>query len=200
MALVDSNCKFIYVDVGANGRISDGGIFKNGYLYKALENKTLSTPNSTPLRGRTLSVPYVIIADDAFPLKEYLLKPYSRADLWNPSKKIFNYRLSRARRTVENAFGILASRFRIFGKPIQLEPHKVDIIILACCALHNYLISNKTTRTIYSNLNNYNNEESGFRKLCNQASNTYSCSARRIREEFTNYFSTSGSIPWQWNL
>ena len=81
MALVDSNCKFIYVNVVANRRLFDRGIFKNGDLYIASEIKTLSIQNSTFLRCRTLFVPYVIIADDVCPLKEYLLKLYFRADI-----------------------------------------------------------------------------------------------------------------------
>ena len=57
-----------------------------------------------------------------------MLKPYSQNGL-TPEKRIFNYCLSRARRVVENAFGILANRFRVFLTPINLAPEKVEIII-----------------------------------------------------------------------
>lgn len=77
------------------------------------------------------------MADAAFPLKPYLMKPYritpTRRD------KIFNYRLSRARRIVENAFGILVTRFRVLMNAIDMTPKKVDRITLAACALHNWL-------------------------------------------------------------
>lgn len=69
--------------------------------------------------GRNLPVPFTIVADDAFLMKEYIMKPYGRSDLYDINKRVYNYRLSRARRTVENAFEILASRFRIFQKLIQ---------------------------------------------------------------------------------
>lgn len=50
----------------------------------------------------------VIIGDDVFPLRTYLLKPYSKTGLTNV-EKIFNYRLSYARIVVKNAaFGILS--------------------------------------------------------------------------------------------
>ena len=44
LALVDANYKFLYIDVGANGLCSDGAIFKDFNLYKALENGTAGLP------------------------------------------------------------------------------------------------------------------------------------------------------------
>lgn len=76
MALADANYKFTYIDVGCNGRISDGGVYNHCDLSKALEEGTLNIPNATPLPNRDTPVPYVIVADDAFALKPYLLKPY----------------------------------------------------------------------------------------------------------------------------
>lgn len=57
-------------------------------------------------------------------------------------ENIFNYRLSRVRRIIENGFEIFASRFTVFQKPISLFPETANLVILACCALHYYL---KTT-------------------------------------------------------
>lgn len=126
LALVDSNYCFTYLDVGAAGRESDGGVFSRSNFKIAIEEKTLNMPNK-----------YVIVGDDAFSLKSYLLKPYSRSGTLTFEQKIFNYRLSRARRISENAFGILVAKFRIFEKPIPLSPEKIVKIVLACCALHN---------------------------------------------------------------
>ena len=123
--------------MGCNGRISDGGIFKNCSLYRALEEKRLNIPEEILLPGTEQTFPFVFVADDAFPLKDYMLKPYSQNGL-TPERRIFNYRLSRDRRVVENAFGILANRFRVFITPINLAPEKVEIITLACCILHNF--------------------------------------------------------------
>lgn len=120
LALVDAHYRFIMVDVGAYGRNSDGGIFKESIMGKMFQNGQLNVPPNKPLSQQ----PYTIVADAAFPLKSYLLKPYSKAKLVNnDANKIFNYRLSRARRTVENAFGILRARFRVFQGPLQVQPY-----------------------------------------------------------------------------
>ena len=113
LALVDANYRFIYIDVGCNGRISDGGVFRNSSLSLALSENSLNMPDPRIVDGDDSPLPYVVVADDAFPLKTYIMKPYSQRGL-TPEKRIFNYRFSRARRIVENAFGILASRFRNF--------------------------------------------------------------------------------------
>lgn len=57
------------------------------------------------------------------------------------AEKVCDYRISRARRTVENAFGIMASRFRILRKPIAFSAKNVEYVVRACVVLHNFLRS-----------------------------------------------------------
>ena len=64
------------------------------------------------------------------------MKPYPRHNLDDQSKLIANYRFSRARRIIENSFGILAARFRIFRHTIHAEVETVQNITKACVALH----------------------------------------------------------------
>lgn len=72
------------------------------------------------------------------------MRPYSKESASiDIKKKTSNKRLSRARRTVENAFGILAARWRFFHTDIEIQPEFVDNIILACCCLHNMLRSDE---------------------------------------------------------
>ena len=47
-ALVDYDYKFLAIDVGLQGRISDGGVFKNSAMYYAMENNTLKLPLHAP--------------------------------------------------------------------------------------------------------------------------------------------------------
>ena len=54
---------------------------KNCSVYQALENKTLNIPKDLTLLGTSQAFPYVIVVDDAFPLKDYIMKPYSQQGL-----------------------------------------------------------------------------------------------------------------------
>ena len=67
-----------------------------------------------------------------------LLRPYPGQGILE-EQKIFNYRLSRARRVIENALGKLATRWRVFMQPIQSTVEKTDRIVKATICLHNSL-------------------------------------------------------------
>ncbi|MGH0160334.1 UNVERIFIED_CONTAM: hypothetical protein FKN15_068990 [Acipenser sinensis] len=140
MALVDADYRFCVIQVGDFGRTSDGGVFASSALGRGMEVKTMNVLSDTYLPGaeQLCKMPYVIVGDAAFPLKTYLMRPYPECSL--PAyKRIFNYRLSRARRIVENAFGILAARRRIFHQNINMLSHKVDTVVEAACLLRNFL-------------------------------------------------------------
>lgn len=143
LALVDAHYRFIAIDIGSYGRNSVGNVFAKSVLGDAMENKRLDVPDDSPLEENGEPMPYVIVADEAFPLKSYIMRPYSRivtvAVTGNEKYKIFNYRLSRAWCVVENAFGILSARWRVFRTVIQVQPKYVDKMVLAACCLHNML-------------------------------------------------------------
>ena len=97
-----------------------------------MEQNSLSLPNPEPLSGQRSPVPYFFVGDSAFPLKTYMLRPYPGKFL-PENKQIFNYRLSRARRVIENTFGIMATKFRIFRRSIVANPAKATKITKAAC-------------------------------------------------------------------
>ncbi|XP_063788473.1 uncharacterized protein LOC134943713 [Pseudophryne corroboree] len=117
MAVVNANYEFIFLDVEKNGRCSDGGSLKNTRFYDRLTTNSNHLP---PVEQTKHGLGFVFVADEAFALLEHIMKPYPQRVL-NHDRRIFNYRLSRARRVVENAFGILSNQFRIFHKPINMR-------------------------------------------------------------------------------
>lgn len=211
MAICDGDYKFIYIDAGANGRISDGGVFNKCSFADALNRGSLHLPEPRPLSGRSTSVPFVIVADDAFAFKQNIMKPFSGSAL-QASQRIFNYRLSRARRCIENAFGIMAARFRVLSSPVYLDDSKTRKVTLACCALHNFLITRNsniyiTQGSIDQHSSNGNVIEGAWRR--DQADHTLlplerlgnryiSQNAIDVRNEYQAYFmSIEGELPWQ---
>ena len=136
--MCDANYQFIYVDIGHYGKDNDASIFRQSEVYEMLDNQVLPIPAPDLLGGK--QTPYFIIGDEIFPLKSWLMKPYGSRGL-TTQQQVFNYRLSRARRTIENSFGILSARWRIFHQVIRADVHTVDMIVKATCCLHNYLLS-----------------------------------------------------------
>ena len=96
MAVVDHQYKFVVVDVGAFGSNSDGGIWKNSKFGSAFDAKAVPVPLPRPPQGSSVPLPFVLIGDEGFQLRENFLGPYPGSSLTN-ERRIFNYRLSRAR-------------------------------------------------------------------------------------------------------
>nr|CAH7739470.1 unnamed protein product [Callosobruchus chinensis] len=154
-------------------------------------------------------------ADDAFPLTTAIMKPYSGHQEKHSKNRVFNYRLSRARRVVENVFGILAAVFRVLRKPMLLQPEKAEKIVLTCVLLHNYLRKNEKTRSNYNPPGTFDKEdletgtiEPGSWRRDPQPSASFlplmniprraSMEAWAIRDEYAEYFMTNhGQVPWQ---
>ncbi|XP_044764424.1 protein ALP1-like, partial [Coccinella septempunctata] len=136
LVICDAHYNFRYVNVGVYGSQSDGGVLSNSAFLDTLDK--LQLPEECYLPNSTIRMPYFIVGDDSFPLSKYLMKPYKGTSL--PLKKqIFDYRLSRARRVIENSFGILVARWRIFTRTISSRPETVDFIIKATVCLHNFI-------------------------------------------------------------
>lgn len=193
LALVNAHYQFIAVDIGAYGKNSDGGIFAHSQLGKNLENGRCNIPNETNLPNTDTPAPYVIVGDEAFPLKTYLLRPFPGSHLDNP-KKIYNYRLSRARNVSEESFGILSQKFRIYQRRLKLHPKCADIIIFATCILHNF-IKDRPENT--NTLTESHTITSNLTPIPKQGGSA-SASAFEVREKYKNYFSSeSGRVEWQ---
>ena len=211
MAIADAKYRFLLFDFGTNGRISDGGVFLNTKFYEKLENNSLNIPEAEILGNTSRPLPYVFVADDAFPLRKDMMKPFRQNDLNSRAKKIYNYRTSRARRIVENVFGILAARFRIYKTQINMSTENIESVVRATCVLHNYLMT--TSFSSYASSDSFDREnlEGGTTSLGLTTRSTLEPlqrshqgdaqrTAKQIRNEFMNYFVNEGKVPWQDNF
>lgn len=199
LALVDANYKFIFVDIGAHGSFSDAGIFNTCNLCKAIENGTAGIPEPQSLPHHDKPTPYAIVGDDAFALRTWLMKPYPNRGLTR-AKRLFNYRLSRARRVSENAFGILTSRFRCMSNSMLQLPENVKVIVMACCIMHNMLIDRNT----FPNLDETDLEDPTppdthqLVELERLTGNTSHKNAKDMRDYLCNYYNSPvGRVKWQ---
>lgn len=208
MAVANANYEVIYADVGSNSTISDGGAWRDCTLNQALQSQEIALPPDSQLPNSDILVPHVFIADDAFPLKPWLMKPFPHQSQ-SISQHIFSYRLSRARRVVENTLGIMANKFKVLQTTIPLDPAKVEKVVMAVIVLHNYL------RREYSNDHTPSgslDSEDTTAGLVNQGSwrqegslteleplkgGRVSNEAENVREKFKNYFCGVGAVPWQ---
>lgn len=137
LAVVDSEYRFIFVDIGANGKDSDSTIFKETKFWSNLIDGSLPLPKPKPL-GTIVSesVPYVLLGDEGFGIHTNLMRPFAGTP-HSITKRVFNYRHCRGRRYNECAFGILSNKWRIFHRPINVNEELAKKIIKTCCVLHN---------------------------------------------------------------
>ncbi|XP_075996858.1 uncharacterized protein LOC142990849 [Genypterus blacodes] len=138
MAVVDANYKFLYLSAGAQASASETGLFAESDFRRALDRHLLNLPSAQVLPNSDLVVPYMFVGDEGYPLRLDVMKPYPSVQI-ERDHRVFNYRLSRACRVAENAFGILANQWRVFRSTIMLHPDKVVSITMAAVCLHNFL-------------------------------------------------------------
>ena len=192
MAVADSDYRFVYVDIGSYGKDCDSNIFKKSSLWTAIKNKELEVPEERCLPGSfNPKVLCFFVGDEAFGLDKHLIRPYGGHSL-TVKKRIFNYRLCRARRYVECSFGILTNKWRIFHRPINVEPNFAVDIVKACVVLHNYVRDRdgyevEDTMTI-----------TGLSDMPRQRVARGGISPNDVRNILSDYFLTDvGSVEWQ---
>ncbi|KAJ8896498.1 hypothetical protein PR048_001842, partial [Dryococelus australis] len=198
LAIADANHHLILADFYTNRRISDCSVLHNTVFYEELTNGSLNMPSACEVTNSARKLPYVFVGDDSFPL---------RCDIVD--KRIYNYRLSRTRREVENLFGLLAGHFRVFHTAINVELEHMDSIMKVCCALHNYLMTQ--TRHTYPQPETFDVEEVesgtvvsgltiGKSNMLSVQKSRLSISpmnAKQVSNESVNYFVNEGKVPWQ---
>ncbi|XP_050028274.1 putative nuclease HARBI1 [Dermacentor andersoni] len=199
LAIADANYRFIMVDIGAQGRYSDASFFKRSPLQAVFEEGALGLPSNMS------KWPPCLVGDAAFPLRTYLV-PYPGRKL-DDRKKVFNYRLSRARRCIENAFGILVSRWRVFFGTVEGAPELLNNMIQAAVCLHNSLMGDAAYcpdeysgtlcgETVYDGEWRRTVTKIGTKTV--PSNNRPTSAAMAMRDELADYFmSAECSLPWQ---
>lgn len=96
--------------------------------------------NHIPASTRNIggvNVGYYILGDSAYPLQNWLLKPFTDTGRLTAEQQVYNFKVCRARVVVENAFGRLKGRWRCLMKRNDCAVNLVKSMVLTCCALHN---------------------------------------------------------------
>ena len=175
-------------------------IVANNTTGKKFSNGTMNIPPPSSLEGCSLKpFPYYLVGDQIFPLKEWLFRPYPGT--LTEEQKIFSYHLSKARGTIENSFGILTTRWRIFLTPIKAKVENVESYVQAAVTMHNYLNQTESLTAIQNEYNDgekVDSHDKGLIPLRNVRGSRYPDNPIAMREALKEYFnSPAGSVEWQ---
>ena len=206
MALADANYKFLYIDIGAEGGAGDGGTWFKCTLNEAIEQDRVGFPLDSPLPNDDTPIPFHLVGDDAFALKPWLMKPFSHQSQVH-RERIFSYRLSRARRVIENAFGLMQARLRVFGTTMHQQPEVVKTITMCGCVLHNLIldrypfsVADVDHEDAQHNLvpGAWREGQQPLEGLVIRPGHNYTRHAKAVREYLAEYYSSeAGAVAWQ---
>ncbi|KAJ0170467.1 hypothetical protein K1T71_013838 [Dendrolimus kikuchii] len=172
--IADADYCFTAIDIGAYGSNSDSSVFKNSNFGKKFLNNQMHLPEFATL------LDYEEVGPLPFVFK-FIIK-----------QRVYNYRLSYARRTVECAFGIMTNKWRILHRPIDVKLDFCDHIIKACCILHNFVRQHDSKQL---NESFQVSELQGIASIRTRSRNN----VIDVRNLFADYFtSTAGALSWQY--
>ncbi|XP_064122527.1 putative nuclease HARBI1 [Macrobrachium nipponense] len=207
MALSDAKYKFLFADIGAEGGAGDGGTWQKCNLARAITNNRAGVPQYRNLPNDDEPIPFHIVADDAFALNPWLMKPYSHQSQ-DPTERICSYRLSRTCRVVENSFGLLHMKWRVSGMTMQQDEQVCKKITLYACVMHNLALQrDPLAGTDVDYEDQYHNVVAGtwreeslnlMKRLMARRGPNYTRRAKAVRDYLAQYYSSdAGTVEWQ---
>ena len=214
LAVCDARYNFMLFDVGQYGSGNDSGVLNEAEFGNAFDKHLFNYPAPEKIPGCPLeNMPFFLVGDEIFPLKDWLMRPFpGKKGGLDESHHVFNYRLSRARRVIENTFGILVARWRIFRGFIRASPENIENYVLAALSLHNYL--RQTDNAGYCPTGFIDSENStgqikegewraivagdgAFNPLQKRHNTRSTNTAIAIRNALKDYLNGVGAVPWQ---
>lgn len=201
MACCDADGLFTMIEIDYPGRNSDVGIFSASAMKYWIQNTRLNIPPPSPLTYDESGspFPYYFVADEAFPLSKYVMRPYPQRILDNV-KRICNYRFSRGRNTIECTFGMICEKSAVLNGPIRIrDQENVNFVIKAACILHNYVRKKGLQYTPTYPTSCDSNSHIDVSPLPQNLTINITSSAAALRYYLANYFlKPRASLPWQW--
>lgn len=142
MGMVDARHRFVWASCGFPGNSHDSIIFQSSNLWSKITYGQTIPDIGKDVEG--VNVPPLILCDSTFPFRSWLMKHYTSAVL-TPSQQYYNYRLSRARMSIEEAYSELKGRWRVIQRKCESAQEEVRDNTLACIVLHNICIDEGET-------------------------------------------------------
>lgn len=131
-AVCDSMSRFTYLSVQSPGSTND---------VVAFETCSLSQ------RCKSFPPSFHLVGDNAYVCNESMITPYSGSQKNDPTKDSFNFYVSQVRIKIEQAFGLVRNKWRIFNSPLSVKLQSVGVVINAAFRLHNFCINQRDFQT-----------------------------------------------------
>ena len=205
MAVCDTNYCFSLIDIGQYSSNNDSRVLATSKMGQLCKDNEMNLPSSSKIfESDDFDFTYFLLGDEIFLLKPWLMWQFPGKNA-TKEERVYNYRHSRARGCIENAFRILSARWRIFQKKIRATVKHFESYTLACLALHNYLCQTKNAGYSPSGFadspfewRSLNNRNNAFEDLSRTYGSRVAREALEIRSELKHYMnSQEGSLPWQ---
>ena len=135
MAVVDADYKLMWIDIGGFASQSDAQIYNQSELKECLQDGSIGHPPPCPLPNDIQDFPYFLLGD------AHTSQNHNSGHHLTGEDMIANYRISRARGLVKNAYGIMVQRWRVPLSTMQQVPETYRLSLKLVCAFTTLSIS-----------------------------------------------------------